>query len=137
MLQIKLQSGVYGDSSLFQKVLRQTLNREQSVRYEQLERERRKFRYEANIKLALSNFENSIALRTEQRQRLVKLLLDETEPPKTFGRYDFYYVLFQAGKLGEVKLRPIFEDSQWQSLKEVIDEYKEYEGLLKSEGYLP
>ena len=35
MLQMKMQSGVYDDSSLFQKVLRQTLNREQSVRYEQ------------------------------------------------------------------------------------------------------
>jgi hypothetical protein len=124
MLQMKMQSGIYDDSSLFQKVLRQTLNREQSLRYEQQERERRKFRYEAKIELVLSNLENSISLRAEQRQRLVKLLLDETEPPKKFGQYDFYIVLFQAGKLGEAKLKPILDDAQWQSFKKVLDRYQ-------------
>ena len=101
------------------------------------ERERRKFRYEAKIELVLSNLENSISLRAEQRQRLVKLLLDETEPPKKFGQYDFYVVLFQAGKLGEAKLRPILDDAQWQSLKKVLDQYRGMERFLKSQGYVP
>jgi hypothetical protein len=138
-LQAKMRSGVYDDSSLFQKVLRQTLNREQSVRYEQQELERRKFRYQAKIELFVSDLENNIALRAEQRQRLLKLLLDETKPPKKFasGQYDFFLVLIQAGKLGEAKLRPIFDDAQWQLFKKVLDEYHGMEWTLKSEGYLP
>ncbi len=136
VLQTKMQTGIYDDSSLFQKVLRQTLNREQSVRYERQERERRKFRYEAKIELVLSNLENSIVLRAEQRQRLVKLLLDETEPPKKFGPYDFYLVLFQAGKLGEAKLKPILDDAQWQSLKKVLDQYRGMERFLPVTGIL-
>ena len=136
-LQMTIQDGVYDDSSLFQKVLRQTLNREQAVRYEQQERERRKFRYEAKIEMVLATLENSIPLRAEQRQRLVKLLLDETEPPKKFGQYDFYVVLFQAGKLGEAKLKPILDDAQWQSFKKVFDQGRGLEQFLKGQGYLP
>jgi hypothetical protein len=137
VLQMKMQTGIYGDSSLFQKVLRRTLDHKQSARYEQQERERRKFRYEAKIELVLSNLENGLALRAEQRQRLVKLLLDETEPPKKFGPYDFYFVIFQAGKVGEEKFKPILDDAQWKSLKKVLDQYGRLEPFLKSQGYLP
>jgi hypothetical protein len=136
-LQIKMQSGIYDDSSLFQKLLRQTLNREQSARYDRQERERRKFRYEAKIELVLSNVENNISLRTEQRQRLVKLLLDETEPPKKFGQYDFYIVFIQMGRLGEAKLRPILDAAQWQSLKTVLDQYRGMERFLQQQEFLP
>jgi hypothetical protein len=87
--------------------------------------------------MVLSNIENSISLRADQRQRLLKLLLDETEPPKKFGQYDFYVVLLQAGRLGEAKLRPIFDDAQWQSLKKVLDQYRGLEMFLKQQGYLP
>jgi hypothetical protein len=136
-LQIKMQSDVFDESSLYQKVLRQTLNHEQSVRYEQQERERRKFRYEAKIEMVLSNFENSIALRADQRQRLVKLILDETEPPKKFGQYDFYVVLIQLARLDDEKLQPILDDAQRQSLQKVFNQYRGMEQYLRTQGYLP
>lgn len=136
-LQMKLQSDVYDESSLFQKVLRQTLNREQSERYEQQERERRKFRYEAKIEVALSNLENGIPLLAGQRQQLAKLVLDETELPKKFGQYDFYLVLFQMSKLDDAKLKPILDDSQRQSLKKAVNRYQGMERTLREMGYLP
>jgi hypothetical protein len=137
MLQIKLHSAVYDDSSLFQKALRQTLSREQSARYDQQDRERRKFHYEAKIELVLSNLEDTIPLRAEQRQRLVKLLVEETEPPKKFGQYVYYVVIFQAGKLDEAKLSPILDDAQRQSLKKLCDQYRGMEPFLKQQGYVP
>jgi hypothetical protein len=136
-LQMKMQTGVFGDSSLYRKVLNQTLDREQSVRYEQDERQRRKFRYEARIELVLSDLESSIPIRAEQRQRFVKLLLDETQPPKKFGQYDTYIVLCQARKLGEAKLKPIFDDAQWQALKKVLDQSQRMEQHLQANGFLP
>jgi hypothetical protein len=136
-LQIKMQTGLYDDSSLYQKVLRQTLNHEQAARYEQQERERRKFHYEAKIELAMSNLENSISLRAEQRQRLVKLVLDETEPPKKTGQYDYYVVLLQMSRLDDEKLKPILDDAQRQSLKKVFDRYRGVEPFLRKQGYLP
>jgi len=137
MLQMKLQSGIYDDSSLYQKVLRQTLNREQSDRLEQQERQRRKFRYEAKIELVLTQLESSILLRAEQRQRLVKILVEETEPPKKFGQYDYNLILFQAAKLGEAKLKPILDDAQWQSLKRMLDQNRGMEMFLRQQGFLP
>jgi hypothetical protein len=136
-LQLKMQTGVFGDSSLYRKILKQTLDQGQSVRYEQQERQRRKFRYEAKIELVMSNLETTIPLRAEQRQRMVKLLLDETEPPKDFGNYDYYIVLYQARKLGEAKLKPIFDDAQWQTLKRTLDQSQQIERQLKLNGLLP
>ena len=135
-MQMSLQSGIYGESSLYQKVLRQTLNGEQSLRYERQERERRKFRYEAKIEVVMSNLEGSISITADQRQRLVKLLVDETEPPKKFGPYDTYVVFMQLGKLSEAKLKPILDDSQRKSLKRLVDQYRGIERTLQAQGYL-
>jgi hypothetical protein len=137
-LQMKMQTGIFGDSSLYRKIVKQTLNPEQSVLYEQQERQRRMFRYEAKIELVMSNLETTIPLRAEQRQRLVKLLLDETEPPKeSSGQYDYYVVLCQARKLGEAKLKPIFDDAQWQTLKRALDQSRGIEQHLRLNGFLP
>ncbi len=136
-LQVKMQTGIFGDSSLYRKILKQTLDRAQSDRYEQQERQRRKFHYEAKIELAVSNLEATLPLRAEQRQRLVRLLLDETEPPKKFGQYDYYVVLFQARKLGEAKLKPIFDDAQWQTFKRTLDQFQGIEEHLRLNGFLP
>ncbi len=136
-LQIKLEGGVFDDSSLFQKVLRLTLDRDQLARYDRQERERRKFHYEGKIELAVANLEVGISLRAEQRQRLIKLLLDETEPPRKFGQYDFEFIFYQAAKLEERKLRTILDEAQWPVFKNVLDQFRGMEATLKSEGYLP
>jgi hypothetical protein len=135
-MQMALQTGIYGDSSLYQKVLRQTLNGEQSQGYERQERLRRKFRYEAKIELVMSNLESTISLTVEQRQRLVKLLVDETEPPRKFGQYDMYVVFMQLGKLSDEKLKPILDESQRQSLARLVNQYRGMEQMLKAQGVL-
>jgi hypothetical protein len=135
-MQMMLQTGIFGESSLYQKVVRQTLNGDQSARYERQERERRKFHYEAKIQQVMSNLESSISLTADQRQQLTKLLLDETEPPKKFGQYDFYVVFFQLGKLDDAKLKPILDESQRQSLRKAIDRYRGIERTLRAQGVL-
>ena len=137
MMQTKLQTGIYGELSFFQKVLGQTLSRDQSLRYEQQERQRRKFRYQARIELVVSNLEGSVSLTGDQRRRLVKLLVDETEPPKKFGQYDTYVVFYNLGKLDEAKLKPILDDSQRKSLKRLISRFGGMKQILQSQGYLP
>src|SRR5208337_1179487 len=104
----KLQTGLFGDSSLYGKTLTQLLDGEQLARYEQQQRQRRKFRYEAMIEMVMSNLETTIPLRAEKREQLVKLLLDETEPPRASVQYyDQQFVFWQARKLGDAKLKPI------------------------------
>jgi hypothetical protein len=136
MMQQSLQSGVSGDTSLFQKVLQQTLNQQQSAQYEQQERERRKFHYQAKIELTFLNLEGSISLTADQRQQLIKLLVDQTEPPKKFGQYDTYAIFYKLGKISDAKLKPILDDSQRQALKKMIDRFRGIEPTLRSQGYL-
>lgn len=138
-LRTKADAGLFGEASLFRKTLRQTLSPEQSAQYEKQERERRRFRYEAKIENALSMMETSLALRAEQRQRFVKLLLDETEPPKQFSQQgtECYVLFYQAGKLGEEKLKTIFDEAQWRTLQPRFEQARQLETYLKSSGFVP
>jgi hypothetical protein len=136
-LQMKMQTGIFGESSLYRKVLAQTLDRGQADRYEQQEQERRKFRYEAKIELVVSSLENTAPLSAEQHQRLVKLLCAETQPPKKSSQYDMYFVLYQARKLDEAKFKPIVDDAQWQALKKMLDQARNMEPFLRSNELLP
>jgi hypothetical protein len=135
-MQMALQSGIYGEASLFQKVVHQTLTREQSLGYERQERERRRFRYQAKVELVLSNLEGSISLTADERQQLVKLVVEETEPPKKFGQYDTYFVFVQLGKLPEAKLKSVLDDGQRKSLKKLADRFRGMEQTLKMQGYM-
>lgn len=137
LLQTKMNSGVFGESSLYRKTLNETLDRDQAARYEQADLERRRFRYEAKIEVFLSNLETTLPLRAEQRQQLVKLLLAETKPPKKFGQMDHYIVMYQIRTLGEAKLKPLFDDAQWQTLKRILDASRGIEQHLRLNGFLP
>jgi hypothetical protein len=135
-LQMKMQTGVFDDSSLYRKILAQTLDGGQAARYDEQERQRRKFHYEAKIEIAVTNLESAVPLRAEQRQRLVKLLRDETQPPKKFGQYDYYVVLYRASQLGEGKLKPIFDDAQWKALQNMLMQGRGMQWQLKHNGII-
>ncbi|MEN6495393.1 MAG: hypothetical protein ABFD16_14025 [Thermoguttaceae bacterium] len=138
-LRTKVSAGLFGDGCLFQKTLKQTLSPEQAAQYEKQERQRRKFRYEARIEYVMTMLETSLGLRDEQRQRFVKLLLEETEPPKRFAQqhHDYYVVFYQAGKLGENKLKAIFDDAQWRVLSPLLTQARQMETYLRTEGFVP
>jgi hypothetical protein len=136
-LQTKARVAFFDDTSLLQKALKRTLDDRQSALYEQQERERRKFRYEAKIELVVAMLESRMPFRAEQRQKFTKLLLDETKPPQKFGQQDYYVVLYQAGKLDEQKLKSIFDETQWKPLKQALDQARQMERFLKSNGFVP
>jgi hypothetical protein len=138
-LQTKVNSGFFDDVSLFYKVLKRTLGPEQSAKYERQELERRKFRYETKIGLAIAILENGMPLRDQQRQRFMNVLVKETQPPKRFGQahYDYYVVMLHAAKLPEGKLKPIFDDAQWRALSQQFTQAKAMEPTLRSSGIIP
>ena len=52
------------------------------------------------------------------------LLLRETRPPRRFGNApDVALVLFQASRLPEAKLRPIFDYAQWRIVSQWMAVY--------------
>lgn len=136
-LRTTINSGLFGNISLFRKTLAQTLTPQQATEYDRQDRERQRFWYEAKIERVLSKLENGLPLREEQRQRIVTLLLEETEPPKQFGEQDLYVVLYQAGQIGDEKLKPIFDEAQWPAVQQLLRQGRSMEQYLKSNGFVP
>ena len=135
-LQLKLQGGLFGESSLYAKVLKQTLDPKQSTQYAEEERQRQRFRYETRIEAVLCDLENSVPLLAEQRQKLVKLLLDETSPPKKYDQYANIIVLLQVRRLDKAKFKAVLDKDQRQALKKMAEDAQGMEPFLRSNGYL-
>lgn len=133
----KMRGVFFDDDSLLYKALKNTLIGEQSDKYARQQRERRRFKYEAKIEYALVTLEGGVPLREQQRQQFVKLILEETEPPLTFGRQPQYEVFFKVSTIDEAKLEPIFDDAQWRAIKRLLMQAKEMGPNLQSNGFMP
>lgn len=136
-LQVRLQAGQFGSGSLFEKVLARTLDAEQAGKFQQQQLERRKFQYQARIGVVLTSLEKGMPLRDEQRQKLTKLIIEETQPPKVFGQYDYYVVMYQLAKVPKEKLEAILDEKQLGLMRQQFGQMHGMEQFLKQQGQLP
>ncbi|MDA1055248.1 MAG: hypothetical protein O3C40_32915 [Planctomycetota bacterium] len=136
-LQARVNAGLFKEASFFRKVLNRTLNDEQSSAYEAAEWERGQFRYHAKLALVVSMIERTMPLRAEQRERFIQVLKEETQPPKAFGQYDYYVVLYQLGTVPDLKLKPIFDEAQWKVFQQHAAQGQAMGVWLKQQKLLP
>ena len=136
-LQVMLNSGLFGDGSIYAKTVRRVLSEEEDARYQKVIQDKNRFRYKAKVELVVAQLDQTVGFRDEQRRKLVELILSETEPPTRFGQYDYYLVMYQAGKIAEAKLKPLFEDRQWALLHRQLNQMRGMEQFLRSQGLLP
>jgi hypothetical protein len=132
-----IAAGPFGETSIFFKALKNTLTSEQSALYEEAARQRRAFLYRARIEELVVKLDEALTFRASQRRQLGKVLLEETRPPVQFGVYDDYVMLWQAAKIPEEKLKPVFDDRQWRTLTRHFEKVRGLEPFLKSNGLLP
>jgi|GEM_PF-5024885 len=135
-LQQKPQAGLFGDASLFGKSLRKTLTDEQQAQYRVVVEERRRFRYRATIETSLITISNTVALRSEQHDALLKLLVEETQPMHIFGRYDNYLVLYRLAQLSIRRGKPRFDDRQWKPLQPQLNQGRSVKARLVQTGVI-
>jgi hypothetical protein len=135
-LQKKLSGGLFDERSFFVKTLRKTLDSQQWNKYQQLAAERKRFHYQAIIEAAMASLDNNLALRNEQHQALARLLTDETQPPPTFGDYDFYLVMYRLCKLPKDKVRPVLDKRQMKLFEQQCQQYLGMKQFLVQNGYL-
>jgi hypothetical protein len=124
-----------GDS-IFAKAIKATLKPEQSDKHEEVVRERLLYRYWARVDLAMELLNNEVGFTDDQRRHLVKLLHEETRPPRRLGEQDYYVVLYQLSRIPENRIKPVFEDFQWRSLKRQLDQGRGMEFFLKQNGFV-
>ncbi len=135
-LQQKLSAGLFGEASLFGKSLRKTLTDDQQAQYRVVVEERRRFRYRATIDASLITLGNTVTLRAEQHDALLKLLVEETQPPHIFGRYDNYLVLYRLAKLPAKQIKPLFDDRQWKLMQPQFQQGLGLEAHLAQTGVI-
>ena len=128
---------LFGEGSLFAKVLKRTVTKEQSARYEKVSREASIRHHRTNLQWVLGTWDQMLGLTSEQHRRLELLFLRETRPPRRFGEEDYSGVLLQISRLPEVGLRPIFSNDQWAKLSVQLAEAKRRGPMLKKDGYVP
>ena len=135
-LQQRQAAGLFGDSSFFAKTVRNTLTREQQEKYQVILDDRRRFRYQSAAEVALHNLSNTLALRHDQHESIFKLIIEETQPPLTFGQYDQYYVFYSLAKLPTAKLKPLVDDRQWKLLQQHLQQGRGMESTLMQQGMI-
>ena len=135
-LQNSFNSGPFDEGSIFFKAIVSTLDDAQKAKYEKTLADKRLFRYRAKIDLTVAFLDNAVGFKADQRKQLAELLLAETKPPRRYGQYDYYVVMWQASHLPEAKLKPLFDDTQWKLLNRQFTQVKGMEPFLKQNGYL-
>jgi hypothetical protein len=133
--QTLIRSDLFDDESLFAKALNKTLDEGRLARYQKAILERSSFHFRAAIRAVVGTLGNDLGLNSEQQENLVNRLLEESRPPKRFGRNDCWFVLHQAASLPDAKLRPIFDPTQWQMLSSQLTQSRGMGQWLKENGY--
>ncbi len=127
----------FGEGSLFAKILPKTLSPQQWAVREKSIQDAANAQHRSTIHWAVGSLDIWLQLGTERRGRLEELLILRTLPPRKFGEYDYYGLLFQVSKIPEKELKPLFEEGQWQKIGLQFAEARRLEKTLRLGGFLP
>ncbi len=120
---------LFGEESMLAKTLRKTLTTEQVARYE-------KTIYRARVEWMAGLLDRRLNLDTEQHERLVKLVVDETPPLRRYGNFDYDAIMLQMARLPQEKLRAALDETRCRELALRFEQARRMESILVSEGYV-
>jgi hypothetical protein len=134
---VKTETDCFGDGSLYSKVLKSTLTPEQMAVRENTAKDAAIALHRTTVRWAIGSMEPWLHLSSEQREKLEVLLFARTKPPRKFGSYDYYGLMFQASKLPEKDFKSIFSGRQWEKVEKQLAEARRLEKTLRDGGFLP
>lgn len=135
-LQVAFNSEQFGPGSFFHKSLRRVLTQDQFSDYEKTETERRRFQYRTAISAIVAQMELNVPFLDEQREQLIKLTLDETPLPKTFGQYTQQIVLVQMSAIPPKKLEAILDPIQMRIIDIQMQQVRGMKRWLIQQGII-
>jgi hypothetical protein len=125
------------EGPIFTKALERTLTGEDTAALEKDDRGRRAFRLRADVKWTTVLLARSLGLTEDQRRRLEAVLGERIIAPEKFETSDYVIVMFQASRIPEGEIRPIFDDLQWRVMAQELAAARRWELHLKRGGVLP
>lgn len=130
----KMQQGVFGKDSLFQKVLRGTLNADQNKIYADELKRLQERRFKTITRINVAELEGSMPLIGDQRDKLLAILDKQTLPDfkenRHFEAYAGYLKLLLA-KRKDPKLGGFLDKQQMAVIDQYCDRYRGWEGILR------
>jgi hypothetical protein len=135
-LQMELNTGFFGEDSIFVKTIKKTLDDDQAKRYDSLLHRRGLERRRATVEWFVVHIDKALGLTEDERGRLVELLLSETPPPNRYGQGDFWYLMYQMSRLPEAKIKSIVDEPQWRLLSRQFMQARGMEPWLRSNGII-
>jgi len=131
-----LLGGMFGADSLLTKTAATTISEEQKAYEDDLLRESFLVDYRGAVAEAASRLVRVLNLTPEQHRQFKKLLMDEIRPPRRSGESTYAYIMYQLSRLPETKVRPIFDDSQWKFLHELLMSWNDGGKFLQNDGFI-
>ncbi len=136
-LRMKFQAGIFGEASLFSKVIAKTLTPDQITSYRAVTDSRRQFRRQAEALTVMAQLEKFIPLDDSQHEALLKVLLDDTQPQGPSQERDSWLQLYWLATVPLDKLRPIFDERQAKQFKRLCDQFGGLRPFMIGQGVIP
>jgi hypothetical protein len=108
---------LYGEKSFYAKALRR-------IRSEQEIRQRQLLFYRASVELHLITLGAELGFSGEQDTALIKLVLDETEPPGSSGGYENAQILTQLANIPATKVGRLLSPEQAERLQRRLEPFR-------------
>jgi hypothetical protein len=131
----RIQERLFDAGSFFSKTVLTTLSRRQLAQNDKCLRDSNFVRYREAVTIAIRQLGRIVNMNNKQCEELSRLILTETQPPRRFGQSDYAFVMFQASRLPETKLREIVDDEHWKTLSGQLASWADSAGFLKSVGF--
>ena len=130
-LTTRVQTGMFADGSLFQKVIRSTLNESQQGQYDlELEQQRQR-RWQAITRVNVAEMEKSMPLLGEQREQLLELLEAVKVPKKLSKHMDGYIGYLRLIKVKPADLEKFLDEHQLAVVDQYRDRYKGWGNMFQ------
>ena len=130
-LATRVQSGMFGDGSLFQKVVKSSLSDSQLALHNAELEKNRKRRWKAITRVNLAEIEKSVPLLEDQRQKLLDLMYEIEVPLKINQHMDGYVGYLRLIKVDEEKIAKILDKHQMKVIEEYRQRYQGWAGMFR------
>ncbi len=77
-----------------------------------------------------------MAFRQQQRDALIKVLVENTDPPLTSGQYDYILVMYRLSRIAARDVKPLMDDRQWNLLQQQFKQYRFMRDTLVQNGVI-
>ena len=119
----RMQSGIFGDQSLFGKVMSSTLDKSQIEEYEKVVREQSERRQHALVLSLVTTLEKSVPMVADQREKLIALLDAQTIKPLRRQDIEAYVAYAKLSRISDEELEKLFDKEQVKVLKAIRERY--------------